>query len=224
MLRIGRLLVGEFQACSAFLAAPERDGIHDGIGANCVLHILLQRFDILDREADMIEACRQDALADEVANAPRHDDERHLSVRQIMIFIPVAGGVLLQLENIAVEPRHFIRPHGAQRNVADEAVVLVTVVLHIDPGAVFHLALGKIEDIAIRIIRRDPGKGARRRPLDIVSPGVAAFHRLEHSADIFHLDAEMIEPGRTSSFARIDVEADITVANRDGAYGPFHSL
>src|SRR5262249_12191061 len=45
-------------------------------------------------------------------------------------------------------------------------------------------------------------------------------HAIEHGLAVFDLDAEMVETGRAAGAARIDVEADIAVADGDGAAGP----
>src|SRR5262249_59786227 len=42
---------------------------------------------------------------------------------------------------------------------------------------------------------------------------------LEHGRDLVDRDGEMIKPGRPPGLARVDVEANVAVADRDGAVG-----
>src|SRR5581483_4135010 len=58
--------------------------------------IFFERFEVLDLEADMIHVARLDAGAVVVADIPRHDDERHAPVGEIVIRI--AGGLLRLLQ------------------------------------------------------------------------------------------------------------------------------
>ena len=45
------------------------------------------------------------------------------------------------------------------------------------------------------------------------------LHSLEHCLHVLDFNAEMIEPGRTPSLARIDVQTDVTIANSLRALG-----
>ena len=82
----------------------------------------------------------------------------------------------------------------------------------------------EIEDIAVGIICRDAGEGARRGPLDPVRLRILAAQQLENARYVFHLDTEMVEPSRTACLARIDIEANVSVTHRDGAHGALEQL
>src|SRR5258705_2753413 len=102
--------------------------------------------------------------------------------------------------------------------MADVAIVLAAgLVLDIDAGTIGHLLLRQVEHVAVRIVRGDPGERARARPLHIIGAGIFGTNAVEHGLDLLDLDAEMVEPRRTPGLARVDVEADIAVAYRDGA-------
>src|SRR5262249_5778409 len=71
----------------------------------------------------------------------------------------------------------------------------------------------------VRIVGGDAGERAGRRPLHIVGAGIFGADAVEHGLDLLDLDAEMVEPGRPPGLARVDVETDVAVADRNRAVG-----
>src|SRR5262249_4406103 len=213
------LLPKEIEPRGALLALADRDRVEHRVDADQFLDVVLELVDVLDREADVVHAGRQDRGAEIVLDPPRHDHQRHLAVAQIMVGIARLGVLLGQFEHVDIEARHLVGPHGADRDVANVALVLLAgLVVDIDAGAVGHLPLRQVEDVAVRIVGGDPGERPGRGPLHIVGAGMLA-DALEHGLDLLDLDAEMIKPGRPPGLARIDVEADVAVADGDRAVG-----
>src|SRR5262249_52235438 len=214
------LLPKEIEASGALLALADRDRVEHRVDADELLDIILELVDVLDREADVVHAGRQDRSAEIVLDPPRHDHQRHLAIAEIMVGIAGLGVLLRQFEHVDIEARHLVRPHGADRDVADVAIVLIAgLVVDIDAGAVGHLLLRQVEDVAVRIVGGDAGERAGRRPMHIVGARIFGADALEHGLDLLDLDAEMIKPGRPPGLARVDVEANVAVADRDGAVG-----
>jgi hypothetical protein len=94
------------------------------------------------------------------------------------------------------------------------------IILDIDVGAVAHVLLRDVEDIAVRIMRRDAGEGPVGGTLLPFDRRIIFAQPVEGGLGIFDLDAEMIETGRTPGAPGIDVEPDIAVAHRHRPRGP----
>ena len=171
----------------------------------------------LDPEADMVHARRRDAGAGVIVYRPGHDDECHRPVAQIVIGIAVGAVAGLQLENAGVEFRHRLGAQRAQGEMIDVARIARAVVLDINVAAVRHVLLRDVEDIAVRIVGAEAREGAVGRAVEPLHLGIMRREAPEHGLDILDLDAEMVESGRASGPARIDVEAGIAVAQRASA-------
>ena len=102
--------------------------------------------------------------------------------------------------------------------MADVPLVLAgAFVVHVDTAAVGHLLLREIEHVPVRVVGGDAGEGARAGPLHPIGTGIFAAYAVEDGVDVLDLDPEMVEASGSPSLARIDVETDIAVADRDGA-------
>src|SRR6185295_19265686 len=104
----------------------------------------------------------------------------------------------------------------AKRQMADGARLLARRI-DVDRGAVLHVRLREVEEVARRVVRADARKGARARALEHLNGGVALAQLRASPLDVLHFHAEMVEPGRAARLARIDVEADGAVADGHGA-------
>ena len=210
----------QFEARLALGPHAQRNRVHHRIEPDKVVDIRLHLVDAFDGETDVIDARRHDALADIIVDAPGNDDERHAPVAEIMIGIAVRGVLLGKFENIHVEARHLVGPHGSDRHMADVPGAGDAGVLDIGAGAIFHVFLREIEDVAVRVVRGDAGERPVRRPLNPAGDRVFRAHLVEAGLHIFDLDAEMIEPRRSAALARIDVEPDVTIADVDARLRP----
>ena len=179
----------------------------------------LQGGDALHLEADVIHALGDDARAVVIGDVPRHDHQRDVAVGQIMILVACALVGRRQLEHVAVELGHGRGVHRAERDVMNMARIGVAVVLDVDRRAVRHVLLRNVEHVAVGIVRRDAGEGAGRGALQPFHLRVALAHPLVDGLCVLHLDAEMIEARRAARAARVDVQANVSVAHRHGARG-----
>src|SRR5260221_3794472 len=89
--------------------------------------------------------------------------------------------------------------------------------LDVDGGAVLHVLLRQVEEVARGVVGADAGKGARAGALEDLDGGLALAKPRASPLDVLHFHAEMVEPGRAARLARIDVEADGAVADGHGA-------
>src|SRR5262249_48317045 len=90
--------------------------------------------------------------------------------------------------------------------------ILVSLI-RIDAVELALLLFGEIEDIAIRIVGAVGGERPGRGPPDDVGVGEFPARPLHHLLDAIHRYAEMVEPTHIAVPQRIDVAADIAVAD-----------
>jgi hypothetical protein len=122
-----------------------------------------------------------------------------------------------QVKQIDVEFRQFLRIHGAQRKMADIALLgIAALVLGVDFTAIFHGALGEIKNISVGVVGRHAGEGPVARPFQGSAGGVSALEFFSESLGIFDLDPEMIETRGPRGPAGIDVDPQIAVADGGG--------
>ena len=129
------------------------------------------------------------------------------------------GVLLAEFEHVDVEARHLVRPHGADRHVADVALAGDAAVFDVRAGAVLHVLLREIEHVAVGIIGGDAGERPVRRTLHVARERVLRVELVERALDVVDLDPEVIEPGGASALARIDVEPDVAVADVEARLG-----
>jgi hypothetical protein len=68
-------------------------------------------------------------------------------------------------------------------------------------------------------VRRNTGERTIRRTLEPTHFRIAPAQRGEDPLDVFNLDAEMIQTRGTSGAARVDVQAEVSVADGHRAFG-----
>src|SRR5882762_9487137 len=180
------------------------------------LQALLHRLQALHLEADVIRTGPRDAAALVVEDAPGHEEQGDPAVAQVMVRVAGFPGQPLEAEQVGVELRHLVRVQGAKRQMADRARLLARR-LDVDRGAVLHVLLREVEEVARRVVGADAGKGARAGALEDLDGGVALAQPRASPLDVLHFHAEMVESRRAARLARIDVEADGAVADGHGA-------
>src|SRR5439155_15727515 len=179
-----------------------------------LLQPLLERRQALDLEAEVIGPRAHDARALVVADAPGDEHERHAPVGEMEVAVRAHHRLEAEL---GIEIHEAIGLQRAQRNMAD-APRRGRLGLDVHRGAVRHVALREIEDVAGRIVRADAGEGTRARALHHLDAALAQLR--EDRLELVHLETEMVEAGRAAGLARIDVEPDVAVAERHRALGP----
>ena len=162
----------------------------------------------------MVRSGAHDAAVRIIADVPRHEDERHAPVGELLAQRRTRA---LQLEDGFVEARDVVVLQRADRKVAD-APRLVSWFLHVDGLTVLHVDLRDVEDVAGGIVCTDAGEGTRAGTLHDMDVAVVLQH-LAYRVRVVDLEPEMIEARGTPGLARIDVEADVAVAHGDRALG-----
>src|SRR5215470_931235 len=208
-------LLERLEARLALRADAGRLRPHQRIGDHELVEVFLEGVEALDLEAEMVERRTLDATAEEIRNAPRHDVHGDLPVRERMPAVDRRRVLERQLEYVGVELRQPIRLDRAQRKMREAPLLLPGAGL-VDLGAVLEAGLRQIEIVAGRIVDAECGEWAVARALDDLDLGVFLGYPRTHPLDVLDLDAEVIEPGLAAGHARIDVHADIAVADRHG--------
>src|SRR5258706_15763966 len=180
------------------------------------LQALLHGLQALHPEADVIRPRPRDAAAPVVEDAPGHEEQGYPAVAQVMVRVAGLLGQPLEAEQVDVELRDLVGVQGAERQMADGTRLLARR-LDVDRGAVLHVLLRQVEEVARGVVRADAGKGARARALEDLDGGVALAQPRASPFGVLHFHAGLVEPARTARLARIDVEADGAVADGHGA-------
>src|SRR5262249_61169443 len=87
-------------------------------------------------EADVIHARGDDAGRFIVGDVPRHDDERHVAIGEVVVAVvrPLVDVLGRQFEHVAIEHRHVVGVHRAHRHVVDMAGIGLAVVVGLGRG------------------------------------------------------------------------------------------
>src|SRR5262245_55653597 len=87
----------------------------------------------------------------------------------------------------------------------------------VDAGPIFHLFVGKIENVSGRVVSADARESSPARPADVLDGGIFFAQARENQLDVFDFDAEVIEARGTARIAKVEIQTDIAVGKRDGA-------
>src|SRR5205809_6870867 len=93
--------------------------------------------------------------------------------------------------------------------------------LDVDRSPVLHVLLRQVEEVARGVVGADARKGARAGAFQDFDCGVALAQSRANSFGVLRFHPEGMEPRRAARLARIDVEAEVTVA---AGYRPLRSL
>src|SRR5262249_3489264 len=167
---------------------------------------------------DMIQGRSLDSSAGKICYVPRHDNKHYPSIRKIKIRI--VGRLLhfREFEHISVEfcqPRRFNSP---QRYMLDLAFLLA-ICFDVGIRPVFHVLLGKIKDVARRVMRADTSEWSGTWPFQYLNKGIVFFQSVINNVHVFDFESKMIETRLAAclAFSGIDIQADVTVPYHHGS-------
>src|SRR5713226_5373152 len=100
-----------------------------------------------------------------------------------------------------------------------DVALLLPIRFHVGVRSVFHVLLGKVKDVARRVMRADAGERSGAWPFQYLDRGIVLLYPLKNNVNVFDFEAKMIETRLTARFpfSGVDIQANIAVPDHHGS-------